>query len=475
MILKQANSTVDKDIDTIQYIVRRYTIFAASLFIMSIGVALTLRSDLGSSAISLIPYVWSLAKGIHIEIFGLIFTVPAWTIGQYIICMNTILILLQIVLLRREFKKIQLLQMVTGFLFGIFIDLAMLLTSWCVWDNSALGYILRIIQLFAACAILGFGIACEVRCNALLLPGEGFCVALSKITGFDFGKAKIYNDISLVAIGAAFTFLFFHTWKWNIVGVATLVSMVFVGIMVRFFSFRLNWLDRILINRKITYIREYTEELSDENTFVITIGREFGSGGHEIGQKLAKKLGIAFYDNKIITETAKKLGLDSAFVKQIEQNISTSRLFEHIITDRQVPAYIDLSEDDKVFIAQCQIIRNLASQRSCVIIGRVANYILKDHPNCLKLFVVSNIDFASQRVMNEFGYDKEKAIKEINRINKVRANHYWQYTNRNWNDAGQYDIVINSSSLGISNSVNLIIEAFNLLRKADNKILEHAT
>lgn len=460
---------MNNSINTIQAILRRYTIFAASLFIMSIGVALTLRSDLGSSAISLLPYVWSLAQGLHINICGLTLTVPAWTIGQYTICMNTILILLQIVLLRTKFKKIQLLQMVTGFLFGMFIDLAMLLTSWCVWDNSALGYILRIFQLFAACAILGFGIACEVRCNALLLPGEGFCVALSKVTKFDFGKAKIYNDITLVVIGTVFTYIFFHTWKWNIVGAATLVSMVFVGIKVRFFSFRLNWLDIILTGRKAICPDMHSEVVADKNRFIITIGREFGSGGHEIGLKLAKQLGISFYDNKIITETSKKLGLTPASVKQIEQNISTSKLLKHIITDRQVPAYMDLSEDDKIFIAQCQIIRNLANQRSCVIMGRVANQILKDYPNCLKLFIVSHIDFARHRVMTEFGYDEDKATKEINRINRVRANHYWQYTGKNWNDTGQYDLVINSSSLGIENSVNLIVEAINSFRKTTNK------
>ena len=469
MISKRVSLTVNNNINTIQVILRRYTIFAASLFIMSIGVALTLRSDLGSSAISLIPYVWSLSKETHVGIFGMTFIVPSWTIGQYTICMNTILILLQIVLLRKNFKKIQLLQMVTGFLFGMFIDIAMILTSWCVWDSSVLGYVLRIIQLFAACAILGFGIACEVRCNALLLPGEGFCVALSKVTGLDFGKAKIYNDITLVAIGAIFAFCFFHTWKWNIVGVATLVSMVFVGVMVRFFSFRLNWLDVILVNKETSYLSECAEEVPNKNIFTITIGREFGSGGHEIGMKLAKQLGIPFYDNKIITETSKKLGLNPASVKQMEQNISTSKLLEHIITDRQVPAYMDLSEDDKIFITQCQIIRNLASQRSCVIIGRIANQILKDYPNCLKLFIISDIDFARHRVMAEFGYNEDKATKEINRINRVRANHYWQYTGKNWNDAGQYDLVINSSSLGIRNSVNLIVEAINSFQMANSK------
>lgn len=227
-------------------VLRRYVIFTASLFIIAISVALTLRSDLGSSAISLLPYTWSLSSNIHIQMLGFTFTVPSWSVGQYTICMNTILVLLQIVMLKSRFPKIQLLQMGTGLLFGLFIDLAMYLTAWFVWDSSMSGYLLRLVQLLAAGAIIGFGTACEVRCNVLLLPGEGFCVALSKVTGMDFGKAKIYNDTTLVVIGILFCFLFFGTWKWNIIGIATLISMVYVGVMVRFFSSRLSWLDSVM-------------------------------------------------------------------------------------------------------------------------------------------------------------------------------------------------------------------------------------
>lgn len=442
---------------TVSEILRRYIIFTLSLFIISIGVALTLRSDLGSSAISLLPYTWSLASNIQVEILGLTFIVPSWTIGQYTICMNIILVLLQIAMLRRSFQKIQLLQVITGLLFGLFIDFAMWLTSWFIWDSSVAGYIFRVVQLFAAGAIIGFGTACEVRCNVLLLPGEGLCVALSKVTGMDFGKAKIYNDTAFVCIGITFCFLFFQTWKWNIVGVATLISMVYVGVMARFFSFRLSWLDSILEGHK-PYIEEKAVAENLGRGFVaITIAREFGSGGHEIGEKLAKQLGIAFYDQAIISETAGKLGISSDLVERTEQNISTPKLLELILTDKQVPESMNPSENDRIFITQSKIIRDHASKQSCVIIGRAVNYILKDHPCCLKVFVHAAGDFAEQRVMSEFGYDAEKARREIHHVNQARANHYWQYTGQKWNDPKQYDIVINSSRLGIDNSVTLIV------------------
>lgn len=442
---------------------RRYLFFTASLFIMSIGVALTLRSGLGSSPVSLLPYAWSMASGVQVDCLGLSFTVPSWSVGQYTIAMNALLVFLQVILLRKAFKTKHLLQMFTGFFFGLFIDVSMWLTAWFVFDTSTLGYALRVVELLVAGSILGFGIACQVRCNALLLPGEGFCVALSKVTGMDFGKAKIYNDTTLVGIGIVFCFIFFHSWRWDITGVATLVSMVYVGVMVRFFSFRLGWFEILLTGGEQQVQPEVASAEFANDNFVITIGREFGSGGHEMGEKLAKQLGVTFIDHAIISETANQLGINSQLVERIEQNISTSKLLELVMTDKQIPENTSPSEDDKVFIAQSKIIRHHASTQSCVIVGRVANCILKDHPRCLRLFVYSDIDFAKQRVMAEFGYDEEKARKEIHRINQARGNHYWQYTGAKWNDPSQYDLFINSSKLGIDNAVTLVANALKAL------------
>lgn len=448
----------------INEIIKRYTVFAVSLFIMSLGVALTLRANLGSSPISVVPFVWSMAQGINVDIPGYTFKVPTLTLGEYTICMNMLIVLAQLLLLRKKFPKVQLLQMVVVFLFGFFLDFAMYLTSWFQWGNMGYDYVIRFIQMLAGGCILAFGIACEVRCNVLVLPGEGLAIALTKVTHIDFAKAKIMIDSALVIIGICFTYLFFKSWQWNMVGIGTIISMIFVGVIVRVISPKIGWLDLFLFKQKM--MPEMEQETVTELPLVITIAREFGSGGHEIGKKLAKKLDIGFYDKEIIDYTAKELGLKSDFVEKNEQNISNTKLFELIIADKQIPEGMNLSEDNAIFVTQSRIIRHMASRKSCVIIGRCANYILKGRSNCFNIFIISDAEFARKRVMEEFSLNSGEAENKIRYVNKARANHYWQHTGERWNDANHYDLVINSSRLGIDGAVDVIKE---VISKAQEK------
>ncbi len=447
---------------TTRELFQRYITFIGALFIIALGVSLTIRADLGSSPISVLPYIWSMAHGVQITVLGSTFAVPKLTLGQYTICMHVILILAQIVLLRKKFKKIQLLQIVAGIIFGFFIDFTMLLTFWFQWGDTSAGvYIIRFVQMIVGGSVLGFGIACEVRCNALVLPGEGFPIALAQVLHADFGKVKIFSDTGFVVAGVAFCYLFFGAWQWKMVGIGTLISMVYVGVAVRFFSPRIGWLDFLLLDHRNLKVATPVPVTSPAmaTPLVITIAREYGSGGHEIGEKLATQLGIKFYDRNIIDYTAEELGLKPEFVKEKEQKITNSKLLELIITDKQIPMDAIPSENDAIFVTQSRIIRNIAANDPCVIIGRCADYILKDNPNCLNVFVLSDIDFAKKRIVAECNLPSEEAEKKILHTNHARANHYWQYTGQKWNDARHYDLVINSSSLGIDRAVNVIAEA----------------
>jgi len=439
-------------------LIKQYTVFILSLFVVSLGVALSLRADLGSSPVSVIPFVWSKARGLNIDIFGYVFSVPKWSLGTYTICWSAILILIQIVMLRNKYRPLQLLQMVTGLFFGLFIDISMFFTSFLQWGNMPADYVVRFIQVLIGCCVLGFGIACEVRCNvSVLLPPDGFTVALAKKLKLDFGKAKIYSDTGIVVVGIAFCMLFFRSWQWSMIGVGTLTSMIFVGVMVRFFSRRMDWLDVLLANPTQDTIP--VEVSADSLPWVVTIAREFGSGGHEIGGKLAKRLDMEFFDRNIIKQTAEELGVGTDMVEENEQNISTPKLLELILTDKQIPAAMGLSEDDAIFVAQSRIIRNIARQKPSVIIGRCADYILKDHPRCFRVFVYSDMDFARIRIMSEFGLTPEEADNKIHHTNQARSNHYWQYTGGKWEDVKHYDLIVNSSKLGIEGAVNIIAEA----------------
>lgn len=206
-----------------------------SLFIMTIGVAVCVRSMLGSSVISTLPYVFETAGK---QVPG----IPRLTIGQYTYVMNAVLVAGQITVLRRKFEPVQLFQLLVGFVFGSLIDVNMWLTAWLAPETLCTKVFAQVI----GCTILGVGIALEVRCGSVTMPGEGFPVAISNVTGVPFHKVKICVDISLVTLAVVFCYVFFGTWLWYIVGIGTLFAMVYVGMVVRAVSTHLSWFDRLL-------------------------------------------------------------------------------------------------------------------------------------------------------------------------------------------------------------------------------------
>ena len=226
------------DKERVKSFIWQHFLLVISLLIMTLGVAVCIRSGLGSSVISTLPYVFEAAGGQGIM-------VPALSVGQYTFFLNAVLVLGQILVLRRKFEPVQLFQLLVGFVFGSFIDLNMFLTRWLVPSNLAL----KVIAQVAGCTILGTGIAFEVRCGSITMPGEGFPVALSTVTGIEFPKMKICVDISLVACAVAFCYIFFGAWQWYIVGVGTLFAMVYVGNVVRIVGRHLSWFDKLLASR----------------------------------------------------------------------------------------------------------------------------------------------------------------------------------------------------------------------------------
>ncbi len=208
-----------------------------SLYLMTLGVSLCVRSSLGSSVISALPFVFSLA--------GPAGGVPGWTIGGYTIAMNFILVFCQVMILRRRFEPMQLFQLVIGFVFGWLIDINMALTG--AMESAVMP--LQMLEQFAGCTIMGVGIAFEVRCGSVTMPGEGISITISQVTGRPFAKVKIWVDTTLVALAVASCYLFFGSWQWNVIGLGTLFAMVYVGMVVRIVSPHLGWFDRMLAYR----------------------------------------------------------------------------------------------------------------------------------------------------------------------------------------------------------------------------------
>lgn len=377
--------------------------------------------------------------------------------GGYTICMHVFFITAQILLLRKNYQKIQLLQIVVSFLFGFYTDVTMWLTSFLQVPYSLdpmVGYPLRFVELLIGGGILAYGISMEVHCDVLMLAGEGFPLAIAKVVKKDFGRVKMCSDTGLVCIGIVLMFVFFGSWHWDIIGLGTLVSMFYVGYMVRKFSPTMGWLDNILCDKRSAANMPIEQPRSEG--LVVTISREYGSGGHDVGEKLAKRLNIAFYDHDIIDKVAVDLGYSREYVAHTEQNISTAKLWELVFTDKSIPESMNPSHDDAIFVAESRTIRELASQGSCVIIGRMANWVLRDRQMCLNVFVTSDRQTAVDTVVKKEKLTPADAAKKIERINKGRSNHYLQYSGDHWTDARNYDLVLNVSTIGVDGAVDII-------------------
>ena len=188
-----------------------------------------------------------------------------------------------------------------------------------------------------------------------------------------------------------------------------------------------------------------------ENQVIITLSREYGSGGRYIGKLVAEKLGIKLYDKEFVAKLAEETGLSSEYIENNEQKRGALETLNN-------GYYSGLSNSDELFIKESELIKKVASENSCVIVGRCADFILKENKNVFKVFVYSNMENKVKRAIDIYGLDKNKAEKEINRINKLRANHYKYYTEKDWNNPENYDICINSDSLGVEKAADLICE-----------------
>jgi len=190
------------------------------------------------------------------------------------------------------------------------------------------------------------------------------------------------------------------------------------------------------------------------NHIVISIAREYGSGGRYIGKLIADKLGIKLYDKNFITKVAEETGLSEEYIESNEEKRES-------LAGLNNGYYFGLNNADKLFLKETELINKLADKESCVIVGRCSNFILRDRKNVIKIFIYSNMENKIKRATEFYGIDKENAEKEINRVNKLRANHYKHYTDKEWNDFSNYDICINSDALGVKKSAELICEMIN--------------
>lgn len=206
---------------------------------------------------------------------------------------------------------------------------------------------------------------------------------------------------------------------------------------------------------------------------IITIGREYACGGHEIGKLVAEKLNIPFYDSEIIDMSAKDSGLSLEYIKENEQKLSPEWIYnltmgasyavQGVSSNYIIAAFGNLPLVDQLFNAQKKIIIDLAKKGPCVIIGRCSDYILRHceeikKEDLLNVFIYAPMDFKVKRAIDVYKLDFSTAEKQIKQIDKRRANHYNNFTERTWGNRTHYDLMLNSSLAGIEKSAEIIVE-----------------
>lgn len=200
---------------------------------------------------------------------------------------------------------------------------------------------------------------------------------------------------------------------------------------------------------------------STNKNIIITIAREYGSGGRYVGKLLSEKLGIKLYDKSLISLVSDESGLSAEYIEENEQTINGK-----LLANFNSQYYNNLSNDDNLFIAESNAIKEIASKESCIIVGRCADYILKNNDNVFSVFLYNSDESKVNRAVKYYGLNEKNALKEIQKINKSRENHYKYYTNKNWRDMSNYSLAINVDTFGVEKTADIIKES---IKSLDNK------
>ncbi len=405
-------------------ITKRIVVAVLGLFCMALGVALSVKANLGVSPISCIPYIYSLSFD--------------FTLGQLTILMNTLFVIAEFLILRKRFTLLHLSQLAAVSVFGFCIDLAMYLLQ----GLNVSSYVWQVSWCLLSCAVIAFGIFLLVKANLTYLPGDGLVVVLADTFKKEFGKLKVGLDSSMVIIGVASSFILLNRLEG--VREGTVFAALLVGMLVKFYNSRLPWLGSWLSAGIPEEVGRELQPDAQNKFLVVTISREYGSGGHRIGQAMARKLGIAFYDKEIIDITAKESGFTEEYIQENEQKLAGTLLNELFM---QNYAYVNdqLPPSDILFLVQSKIIRDISSKGPCVIVGRCANFILKDHPHCFSVFIHAGEEYRKAKIAEEYGVESAVSSEEIQKLDRERAYYCRKYTGADWKDSGNYHITIDSS------------------------------
>ncbi len=198
-------------------------------------------------------------------------------------------------------------------------------------------------------------------------------------------------------------------------------------------------------------------------SLIITIGRQFGSGGRDVGEKIAEYFNIPFYDKELVEMAAQKSNISKEALKEVDEHATNSFLYSlasgnYSLRGINAPIYYEMPINDKLFIAQSEVIKDISKKGSCVIVGRCADYVLEsENVDFLNVFIYGGVDYRAKRVMDAQGLTMSKARDKVIKTDKQRRTYYDYYTSKDWGVMPNYDICVNTEKIGINGAADMII------------------
>ncbi|MCR5175976.1 MAG: cytidylate kinase family protein [Anaerovibrio sp.] len=431
---------MEKRKKTISEIMRRYLVFSMGLLLIAIGTAIMIRADIGVTPIVILPYTASLIS-------------PEISVGVWVFIFNILAIMVNMLIRRDTIHKWEVLfHFLLALILGIFTDLSLEAFS----DFIPVEYLHRVMTCMGGILVFAGGLYfCRIA-DVGTFPVYALTKKLSGLFHRRYIQIKLVLDVLFCAFSVILGLLCIDSLGGFREG--TVVAAFFMGALIKILIKPLRRFNYLLLpeNR----VREISSVLDDdisENHFVLTVSHEYGSGGRTIARRIAHELDISYYDSD-------EIQISGFEIPSGEEPVSTQ-------TDSVGNSIYDLYEwykdsfneeneltSDQMCKMEAQVIQEIASKDSCVIVGRLANYVLKNHKNSLHIFITADEDERIKRVMRKENIDSESALERIEQYSQERKHHCYQFSDMQWGRGDNYDIIIKSSKYGVDRTAAILLE-----------------
>lgn len=415
-------------------LLKRYIFFFLGICLNAFGIALFTRSKLGTGPTSCIPYVVSLKSGL--------------SFGTCTFLFNLLLLLVQIILLRKNFPKYQLLQLPVTLLFSILIDGAMKFTSFVNPDI----YWVALAYNILGCLFRALGVSCQVIADVVMLSTEAFVKAISDVSKKEFSWIKLIFDVVMAAVAVSLSFLLLG--RLESVREGTLIIVLLVGPISHYFTKRLSFTNYVFENES-ELVFEPKLKIDGTKRIVLTVTSESGSGGRIIAKILGIKLKIPVYDKELVELIAEEGGFTKKFVQEHNEVLYKSTAEAFIQNNYAVEDFHSKSYK-KLYDAQERVISKLAEKQSCIIVGHCSNFILKDDKNSIHILITADMKHRITYISEKYGLNRRNAQKKIRKQDHNTWEFYLHFTNQDWKASNNYHLCLDSTLFGYEGTADII-------------------